>query len=98
MQVVASAFRKGGGAVEEPRSASELQLARVHDLNYVVLLRETAGRAVALDPDTYTSPDSYEVACLAAGAALNAVDAVLDGPPGATAFAMMRPPGHHAER
>ena len=98
MQVVASEFRKGGGAVEEPRSASELQLARVHDLDYVMLLRETAGRAVALDPDTYTSPDSYEVACLAAGAALNAVDSVLEGPAGARAFAMMRPPGHHAER
>ena len=98
MQVVASEFRKDGGAVEEPRPASEEQLARVHDRDYLMLLRETAGRAVALDPDTYTSPDSYDVARLAAGAALNAVDHVLDGSAGARAFAMMRPPGHHAER
>jgi acetoin utilization deacetylase AcuC-like enzyme len=98
MQVVASEFRKEGGRVEEPRPASEEQLARIHDRDYLMLLRETAGRAVALDPDTYTSPDSYEVARLAAGAALNAVDHVLDGATAARAFAMVRPPGHHAER
>jgi acetoin utilization deacetylase AcuC-like enzyme len=64
----------------------------------MTLVRETAGRAVALDPDTYTSPETYDVACLAAGAAVGAVDHVLDTGPGARAFALMRPPGHHAER
>ena len=62
------------------------------------MIRETAGRAVALDPDTFTSPDSYEVARLAAGAAVSAVEHVLAARAGARALALVRPPGHHAER
>jgi len=98
MQVVASEFRAGGGEVIEPTPATEEQLLRVHDADYLSLLRETSGRAVALDPDTFTSPDSYLVARLAAGAAVAAVDRVLDGPGGTRAMALVRPPGHHAER
>jgi acetoin utilization deacetylase AcuC-like enzyme len=97
MQVVASEFRKRGGAVAEPRVATDDELARVHDREYLGLIRETAGRATALDPDTFTSPDSYDVARLAAGAVLAGVDHVL-GAAGARALAMVRPPGHHAER
>ncbi len=55
------------------------------------------GRAVALDPDTYTSPESYEVALLAAGAAIDAAERAL-GASDTAAFALVRPPGHHAER
>ena len=98
MQVVAEEFRERGGTVLEPRAASEAELSRVHDADYVGLIRETAGRATALDPDTFTSPDTYAVACLAAGAVLTAVDHVLDGPPGSRALSLVRPPGHHAER
>ncbi|MGH9347238.1 MAG: histone deacetylase family protein [Vicinamibacterales bacterium] len=97
MQHVVSTWRRRGGAVEEPRPATVAQLARIHDADYISLIRETAGRAVALDPDTFTSPDSYEVACLAAGAACQGVDLVLDGD-ATRAFAAVRPPGHHAER
>ena len=98
MQVVASEFRQRGGRVIEPRPATEDELARVHDRAYIRLIRETAGRALALDPDTFTSPDSYDVALLAAGAVLVAVEHVLDAGSGTRAFAMQRPPGHHAER
>jgi acetoin utilization deacetylase AcuC-like enzyme len=98
MQVVASEFRQRGGEVAAPRRASDDELARVHDRDYLTLLAETAGRAVALDPDTFTSPDTYDVARLAAGAAVSAVDHVLDGGPGTRAMALVRPPGHHAER
>jgi acetoin utilization deacetylase AcuC-like enzyme len=98
MQVVASEFRRRGGTVVEPRPATEADLSRIHDREYIGLLRETAGRACALDADTFTSPDTYDVALLAAGAALSAVDLTLDGPPGTRALAMVRPPGHHAER
>ena len=97
MQVVASEFRRRGGAVAEPRVATDEELARIHDRDYLGLIRETAGRATALDPDTFTSPESYDVARLAAGAALAAVDHVLDHPK-SRALALVRPPGHHAER
>jgi len=98
MQVVAAEFRQRGGVVLEPRSASDDELARIHDADYIGLIRETAGRATALDPDTFTSPDTCDVARLAAGAALTAVDHVLDGAAGSRALALVRPPGHHAER
>jgi acetoin utilization deacetylase AcuC-like enzyme len=97
MQVIASEFRQRGGAVVEPRAATDAELTRVHDRDYLSLIGETAGRAIALDPDTFTSPDSYDVALLAAGAAVAAVDHVLDGT-GNAALALVRPPGHHAER
>ncbi len=98
MHVVASEFRQRGGRVTEPRPATADELARVHERDYLTLIRETAGRATALDPDTYTSPDTFEVASLAAGAGVMAVDQVLAGPAGTRALAMVRPPGHHAER
>jgi acetoin utilization deacetylase AcuC-like enzyme len=98
MQVVASEFRQRGGAVDEPRTATDEEILRIHDPHYLTMIRETAGRAVALDADTFTSPDTAEVARLAAGAALDAVDRVLDGPRGTRGMALVRPPGHHAER
>jgi len=98
MQVVAEEFRQRGGRILEPRPARREELVRVHDADYVTFLSETAGRAIAIDPDTYTSPDTYEVATLAAGATLTAVDHVLDGPSGTRALVLARPPGHHAER
>jgi acetoin utilization deacetylase AcuC-like enzyme len=98
MHTVVVEWRKRGGTVLEAAPASTEQLTRVHDEEYVSLVRETSGRAVALDPDTFTSPQSYEVALLASGAACQAVDHVLDGAPGTRACAVVRPPGHHAER
>ena len=98
MQAVAGEFRERGGTVLEPRAATTDELARIHDADYIGLIRETAGRAAALDPDTFTSPDTYDVACLAAGAVLTAVDHALDGAGASRALALVRPPGHHAER
>ena len=50
-----------------------------------------------IDADTFTSPDSDDIARLAAGAVLTGVDRVLDGPAGSRALVLVRPPGHHAE-
>ena len=97
MHVVAAEWRARGGRVVEPSPASEAQIGRVHAPEYRSRVRETAGRSVAFDPDTVTSPESYEVALLAAGAACQAVDVVLDGA-APRAAALVRPPGHHAER
>ncbi len=70
----------------------------MHSPEYLAAIEATAGRTVALDPDTYTSPDTVDVARLAAGAGVDAVDRVLKGPAGSRALALVRPPGHHAER
>src|SRR5438046_1772379 len=97
MDVVANEWRRRKGEVVAPRSATRAQLARIHSEEYLRRISETAGSAVALDPDTYTSPDTHEIALLAAGAAIDAVEHVLGGAH-TRAFALMRPPGHHAER
>ncbi len=97
MRVAAAEFAERGGRVIEPRPASVGELTRVHDEEYVARLLATAGRAVALDADTFTSPLSIEVAMLAAGAGLTAVETVLRRDGQRRAFALVRPPGHHAE-
>ena len=93
---VASAWRDKGGTVVEPRPATRAELLRVHDAELVDTIEGTSGRAVRLDEDTFTSPESYEIALLAAGAAVQAAEHALDTKE--TAFALVRPPGHHAER
>src|SRR5262249_43321631 len=97
MDVVAAGWKSRGVEVVPPSAATREQLLRVHDGDYLRRISETTGRAVKLDPDTYTSPESYEVALLAAGAAVQAVDRALSGPQ-RSALALVRPPGHHAER
>ena len=69
---VAEAYRAKGGDVREPRPATREELARVHTADYLDLIASTAGRATMLDEDTYTSPESHEIALLAAGAAIDA--------------------------
>jgi acetoin utilization deacetylase AcuC-like enzyme len=98
MEVALNPWRQAGGTVVEPRAATDADLERVHDADYVEAMRKLRGRASMLDADTFTSPDSEDVARIAAGAALTAVDHVLESPPGARALAVVRPPGHHAER
>jgi acetoin utilization deacetylase AcuC-like enzyme len=81
----------------EPRPATPDEIAAVHAPEYVAFLSLTAGKPrVFLDPDTSTSSLSYETARLAAGGAIAAADAVLDGRV-RNAMALVRPPGHHAE-
>jgi acetoin utilization deacetylase AcuC-like enzyme len=86
-----------------PRLATESELALVHDPFYIQTVANTEGRPSShLDADTGLSPRSYEIARLAAGGLLEAVDKVLmTRNPGsltpASVFAFVRPPGHHAE-
>lgn len=87
---------------EAPQVAeSDLQLA--HDALYVADLRgfmeqiDRLGRPRALDPDTVAGPGTWKAALHAAGAAVAATDAVIDGE-FENAFCAVRPPGHHATR
>ena len=80
------------------RPASEDELALVHPPEHIARVASSAGRArMAFDADTMVSSGSYEAARLAAGSLLVACEAVLAGEV-ANAFAIVRPPGHHAER
>lgn len=83
-------------ALSATRRATDDELLRVHSREHIDRVAATAGRVSMLDPDTFTSPDSYDCALLAAGAALDAVDRVMSGEFG-NAFVAARPPGHHAE-
>jgi acetoin utilization deacetylase AcuC-like enzyme len=85
---------------EQAPLATVEQLCRVHPENYVdtiLAIRPEAGDSVAIDGDTVMSHGSAEAALRAAGGAIHAVDAVVDGW-ARRAFAAVRPPGHHAER
>lgn len=87
----------------EAPEADETALVRAHSAAYVAeigaLLREAAasGQRRAIDPDTFAGPATHTAALRAAGAALAATDAVIDGR-AANAFCAVRPPGHHATR
>ncbi len=80
-----------------PREASVDELTRVHDVALVEKIRafcEDGGGSI--DGDTFVVPGSWGTARRAAGAVLDAVDALESGQAD-VAFAGSRPPGHHAE-
>jgi acetoin utilization deacetylase AcuC-like enzyme len=93
---IAERWAERGIAMASPRAATREELARVHTEAHVDAIAATAGRAVMLDPDTFTSPESYEIALLAAGATVQAAGHAIDFRE--PALALVRPPGHHAER
>ncbi len=79
-----------------PRPATLQEISAVHAREYILHIREQASKGGGwLDPDTVTSPGSYDAAIYAAGGAITAVDAVLNRQVDC-AFALVRPPGHHA--
>lgn len=92
---VAGRWASRGVRCIEPAPAAVEDLARVHAPAYLDTLAATAGLARMLDPDTFTSPESWEIARLAAGAALQATRMVMAGE-APRAAALVRPPGHHA--
>jgi acetoin utilization deacetylase AcuC-like enzyme len=79
-----------------PREATDAELLRVHTPAHLERIRARNTRLNAdLGMSTTMGRGSFEIAALAAGGAIAAVDAVLDGRV-TNAYALVRPPGHHA--
>ncbi len=82
----------------QPRPAIRKELEWVHTSAYIDQVAKTAGKPYyRLDMDTSTCAKSYETALLAAGGLLELVKAVMEGKL-QNGFALVRPPGHHAEK
>jgi acetoin utilization deacetylase AcuC-like enzyme len=82
----------------EAPAASLEQLERIHPAEHIERIRATAEAGGGwFDADTLASEGSYTAALHAAGGACALVDAVMTRE-AATAFAGLRPPGHHCER
>ena len=79
------------------RPASDEEILRVHGAAHLASVAEAARHAPQrLDPDTYVSRESLEVARLAAGGAIDLARQVASGRL-VSGLAAVRPPGHHAE-
>ena len=81
----------------QPRTADLDEITWTHTLSLINRIKDTSGKnSVSLDPDTSTSALSYDTALLAVGGLLEACRAVMEGKI-QNGFALIRPPGHHAE-
>ena len=82
----------------KPRSAQLQWIATVHDSEYIERVKQAceAGERRIDSPDVSVSPASYNVALNAAGSVIELADQLMAGHID-NGFAMVRPPGHHAE-
>ncbi|NOZ01482.1 MAG: histone deacetylase [Deltaproteobacteria bacterium] len=78
------------------RPAVQEEITRVHEEAYFRRVMGSQGRTVVMDIDTTAGPMSFEAAMMAAGCAITATESVVAGRV-KNAFALIRPPGHHAE-
>ena len=65
-------------------------LTLAHSKEHIANVKKASEKGMSIDMDTYTNKDSYEVACYAVDATIKAAER--------QAFALVRPPGHHACR
>ncbi|MGD1066937.1 MAG: histone deacetylase [Vulcanimicrobiaceae bacterium] len=103
VRVVARELERRGmlGERLDTRVARPDEIARVHPAAYIELVRRTCASledgdiTQLITGDTVVDESSYDGAARAVGATLNALEHVVDQRRGA--FALVRPPGHHAE-
>lgn len=97
-QLIASGLLPFLAQYDAPQVTRE-QLLRVHTSEYVdsIFARAPKAGVVHLDGDTTMNPHSLAAALHAAGAAVKAVDLLMEGQ-AENAFCNIRPPGHHAGR
>jgi len=81
-----------------PEKAKQQWIETVHNIRYIMRFEETCimGLPEFDHPDNAICRDTYEIALLAVGGVLKAIDAVMEGKVD-NAFCAVRPPGHHAE-
>lgn len=77
-----------------PLPANIPMIEIVHDPDYIKKVEKHCRAGIPLDLDTVVSKGSFNAALLAAGGAVRSVDEVMEG---GMSFALVRPPGHHAE-
>jgi acetoin utilization deacetylase AcuC-like enzyme len=82
----------------KPRPATEDEILRLHTREYIERIKKLSSEAGGeAGEETPFGRGSFEIALLAAGGCISAVDAVLDAKVD-NAYALVRPPGHHAEK
>ncbi|MGM0680755.1 MAG: histone deacetylase family protein [Thermodesulfobacteriota bacterium] len=99
LKVIYNRLNEEGGDFYYPGAepAGQELLRLNHSSSYIHKIKATAGKTFSiLDPDTCTSSRSYEAACLAAGAVVQGLKMLVDKKID-NGFALVRPPGHHAE-
>jgi acetoin utilization deacetylase AcuC-like enzyme len=81
-----------------PRAATPEEIMTVHSSRHFDLVAESSGKSgYAFDPDTYASAGSFQASLISAGGLLTVSEAIMRGEID-NGFALVRPPGHHAER
>jgi acetoin utilization deacetylase AcuC-like enzyme len=101
VEVVAARLAERGLAndVVRPRDAADAEIERVHAPRYVELVKreigDLSGPRYLSTGDVVVDVRTLDVARRAAGGAINAMEAAVHG--NAPVFALVRPPGHHAE-